>query len=77
LDYIDFILEMKMRHELDKALNVKASRICPQTPRSILLAGDIEICIDRRKPEQWCDEEPCPGAGERIIPCERGTDKAA
>lgn len=77
LGYIDFILEMKMRHELDKSLNVKISRICPQTPRSILLAGDIEICIDRRKPEQWCDEEPCSGVGERIIPCEPGAGKPA
>jgi hypothetical protein len=60
LDYIDFILELHMRHESEKVYKknpdgtrVVRSEVCPKTPRSILIGGDIEVCIDPQACEDW------------------------
>lgn len=56
LDYIDFIAEMKMRHESQDVYKKDSgdlSEICPVTPRSILIGGDIEVCIIEQCREEW------------------------
>ena len=59
LDYIDFILALNMRHETTPAYETDENKIpvtiCPATPRSILIAGDIDICIAKPKREKWGD----------------------
>jgi hypothetical protein len=59
LNYIDFIGELKMRHDSEAVYdNTSAERtqVCPKTPRSILVGGNIEVCIT----EEYCAEwEEC------------------
>lgn len=55
-DYIDFIADIKMRHE-DKAINEE--EVCPITPRSILIAGNIDVCIQTPGCEDWSEENAC------------------
>lgn len=49
LDYIDFIAYLNIRHETDATFETDESKIpvqiCPKTPRSILIAGDIDVCV--------------------------------
>lgn len=57
-DYIDFIVELIMRHDTEKWPDKNLAgewlkAICPKTPRSILVAGDIDICIAREQCEEW------------------------
>ena len=57
-DYVDFIVELIMRHDTEnwpeKANPEKLLKaICPKTPRSILVAGDIDICIPEDQCEKW------------------------
>lgn len=52
-DYVDFIIELKMGHERDAAISDTVYSICPHTPRSILISGDIDVCI----PAQKCEEQ--------------------
>ena len=33
--------------------------VCPKTPRSILIAGDIDVCIPERECEDWDKEHRC------------------
>ena len=50
-NYIDFIAELKMsKAELTPS---DVSVICPDTPRSILIAGDIEVCIVKPQCVDW------------------------
>jgi hypothetical protein len=57
---MDYISDMQMGREgeiPDPAL----PKVCPATPRSILIAGNIEVCIDPPDCESWgpyvaCDE---------------------
>lgn len=74
-DYVDFITDFRMGKEGD-APDVQHTKVCPHTPRSILIAGDIEVCIDEASCEHWgpyqqCEEEgpvaPCAAAPEKII----------
>lgn len=51
LDYIDYIIDLKMAHESD---NIKQKDIMPLTARSILIAGSIDICIDQPGCDSWC-----------------------
>jgi hypothetical protein len=55
-DYIDFIADIKMRHE-DKATDEE--EVCPITPRSILIAGNIDVCIQPPGCEDWSEENAC------------------
>ncbi len=70
-DYIDYIIDLRMIHA-DKGVDIKSTlgeeqEIVPITPRSILIAGSIDVCIDPKDCETWCickDEadkiaEPC------------------
>ena len=50
-DYLDFILELKMA--LDPQSPEDQFEICPTTARSILVAGDIDICILSKECESW------------------------
>jgi len=56
-DYLDYILDIQMAWE-DDAPNPTAREILPRTPRSILIAGEIDICIKQNDCEKW-DETPC------------------
>lgn len=66
-DYIDFILELRMRHEteegfpIDKTTGaiIEITEVCPQTPRSILLAGDVDVCIEKETCGNWDGSEKC------------------
>ena len=51
-DYIDFINDFKMGKEGEDPDDT-SSKICPDTPRSILIAGNIEVCIDQPECEDW------------------------
>jgi len=53
LDYVDYIIELKMRHESDKTFSLVLQEVCPHTPRSILLAGEIDVCIKQDECDQW------------------------
>ena len=62
LNYLDYIIELKMQHEYDggKALPARQYSVCPITPRSILIAGKIDICIVQQDCETWdADARPC------------------
>jgi len=50
-DYVDFITDFKM----GKATEMPAdkSKVCPDTPRSILIAGNIDVCIEPPECEKW------------------------
>ncbi|MEO8568634.1 MAG: hypothetical protein ABI419_05850, partial [Ginsengibacter sp.] len=51
-DYVDFINDFRMGKE-GADPDDKVSKICPDTPRSILIAGNIEVCIDQPECEDW------------------------
>ncbi|HKR05790.1 MAG TPA: hypothetical protein VJY62_14240, partial [Bacteroidia bacterium] len=67
-DYIDFLIELNMRHEKTKGFETAPelipSEVIPETPRSILVAGDIDVSIEPDSCEEWsksdapCDHEP-------------------
>ncbi len=56
-DYVDFITDFRMGKEGETPLDT-LSKVCPETPRSILIAGDIEVCINQPDCEDWkiCSE---------------------
>ena len=51
-DYIDYILDLRMKHEFPGSPEV-TDKVCPKTPRSILIAGEIDICIPGNECEEW------------------------
>lgn len=51
-DYMDYISDLRMGKEGDAPDNYNP-KICPDTPRSILIAGDIEVCIVEPYCETW------------------------
>jgi len=72
-DYLDYIIELKMGHEFEKDTNgdsiLLANRleICPKTPRSILIAGDIDICILQKDCDDWNKKNICGNIAEPIV----------
>lgn len=58
-DYLDYIVDLKMQHADErkdiKAANEQLQEVNPITPRSILIAGNIDVCIDQQDCEKWCD----------------------
>ncbi len=48
-DYIDYITRLQMSGETS---NLSADEICPASPRSILIAGDIQVAIDNDLPSE-------------------------
>ncbi|HEV7780200.1 MAG TPA: hypothetical protein VGO58_02990, partial [Chitinophagaceae bacterium] len=63
VNYIDFISQLKMKHEGDPGDLTGLDSVSPKTPRSILIAGDIAV-IPIENCEKWCKDplttnEPC------------------
>ena len=56
-DYADFISDFKMGKSTE--MPADKSKICPDTPRSILIAGNIDVCIEPPECEEWmtCREQ--------------------
>ncbi|MFT3947204.1 MAG: hypothetical protein QM763_09550 [Agriterribacter sp.] len=54
-DYIDYISDFRMGNESETPEN--KPKQCPLTPRSILVAGEIEVCIDDPDCEHWLEDE--------------------
>jgi hypothetical protein len=54
-DYIDYVLQLKMLREDDTGNPCdEPMQICPATPRSILIAGDVEVTVlPNDACEQW------------------------
>jgi hypothetical protein len=64
--YIDYITDLKMVHtESGKNISTSgdANEVVPITPRSILVAGNIDVCIDQQDCEQWCECKDATGQG--------------
>jgi hypothetical protein len=66
-DYVDFITDFRMGKE-NEPLDDKAKKICPDTPRSILIAGNIDVCIEEPGCEEWGRYRKC--EGEFITDCD-------
>ncbi|MEP7229800.1 MAG: hypothetical protein ABI691_06080 [Ginsengibacter sp.] len=73
-EYIDFILEMNMRHEAElnyvldtNGIPVQQTEISPKTPRSILIAGDVEVCIEDKGCGNWNNDEKCNNQKIKLI----------
>ena len=73
-DYMDFISDLRMAREGDTP-NGTQPKICPDTPRSILIAGEIEVCIDQPDCESWGDYYACPEDKNPIVTCDTKTEK--
>jgi hypothetical protein len=70
LDYLDFIIDLKMKHETDSnGINVVGNQreVCPNTPRSILIAGEIDVCIGQDACDEWDERKKCLNEPEKII----------
>jgi hypothetical protein len=53
-DYLDYVLELGMSHERDPdPPDPNTLKVCPLTPRTILIAGDIDVCINQQDCETW------------------------
>ncbi|RYY57275.1 MAG: hypothetical protein EOO09_03295 [Chitinophagaceae bacterium] len=66
-DYVDFILELKMHDEQDRTPECEQPfEICPVSPRSILIAGDVDVCIAENECEHW-GREQCKNPAVPII----------
>lgn len=57
-DYVDYVIDLLMRHDddpwPDKTKEEELVKpVCPKTPRSILIAGDIDVCIPGMDCEEW------------------------
>ncbi|MFM9911004.1 MAG: hypothetical protein ACKVOW_16815, partial [Chitinophagaceae bacterium] len=68
-DYIDYILELRMAHEsASTPPSAGLIEICPHTPRSILIAGEIDICINQNDCEDWDkNATPCLNNAEKLV----------
>lgn len=51
-DYVDFITDFSMA-KAGMAPQPDYAKICPDTPRSILIAGNIEVCINQPGCDDW------------------------
>ncbi|WP_161887920.1 baseplate J/gp47 family protein [Pontibacter russatus] len=66
-DYLDYVLELLYWHESEPQPGKSAAEcvapllqpVCPRTPRSILIAGDIDVCIQQKDCDEWQQREPC------------------
>jgi hypothetical protein len=61
--YIDFIRDIRMKHESDSGPMTDKQKVLPLSPRSILIAGNIDVLIDKDVCDNWCHpreyEERC------------------
>jgi hypothetical protein len=72
LGYLDYVIELRMLHEeqdSDIRLSVK-KQICPISPRSILIAGDIDVCILQQDCESWGNTRQYPACTNQSMPIE-------
>jgi hypothetical protein len=72
LGYLDYVIELRMQHEeqdSDIRLSVK-KQICPISPRSILIAGDIDVCILQQDCESWGNTRQYPTCTNQSMPIE-------
>jgi len=70
-DYVNFISEFRMGKADGLLPGDKAIKICPDTPRSILIAGDIDVCIEKPYCEDWSDDyRKCGDQGPVVAPCD-------
>lgn len=51
-DYVDFITDFRMA-KVSEVPGGKIAEVCPDTPRSILIAGNIEVCINKPGCDEW------------------------
>jgi hypothetical protein len=65
-----------MRHELQTEYKrlpgtdgIVNTTVCPQSPRSILVGGNIEVCIQKEACEKWDDMNACDNKATKIIEC--------
>jgi hypothetical protein len=56
-DYVDFITELNMARTGDSPASL--IKLCPGTPRSILVAGDIDVCFDQIGCPAWGPYNAC------------------
>lgn len=70
-DYIDFIGDLRMAGKGEKPDLLP--KVCPDTPRSILIAGDIEVCIIPQECEEWGDYYAC--SEQPVQPCDTRPEK--
>jgi hypothetical protein len=56
--YVDFIIDLKMKHDNEAGPLTDRQRACPASPRSILIAGNIDIVIDPQRCDSWCEMKP-------------------
>ena len=56
-DYVDYIVCFRMTFErnCDEEKTVEVNEVCPLTPRSILVGGNIDVCIAEDECEKWQD----------------------
>ncbi len=66
-DYLDYLIELKMRHEADGPPLSGEVEIQPKTPRSILVAGHVEVCIKQGDCEKWDEQQPPCDKKEKIM----------
>jgi hypothetical protein len=54
-DYVDFIICLRLSFEEDcgAGMTPDVNEICPLTPRSILIGGNIDVCIP---PQDDCED---------------------
>jgi hypothetical protein len=64
-DYIDFIGDLRMSLKPEKPRS-DLPKVCPDTPRSILIAGDIEVCIIPQECTRQDLRKPCDTKREEI-----------
>jgi hypothetical protein len=67
-DYVDYILELSMaddKNNLPSAKNI--IQVCPKTPRSILIAGEIDVCIKQNDCEKWSEGEACANPATALV----------
>jgi hypothetical protein len=63
-DYVDYVQDLRLWHE-GATTDTAVTNVCPITPRSILIAGDVEVNIPDDEDENWdreftCGNQPTP-----------------
>jgi hypothetical protein len=59
-EYVDYITKLQMQGEFDvNGPSDSTFEVCPHTPRSILLAGEIQVCVEDDEPQFWNDAPSC------------------
>ena len=56
--YVDFIQKIRMQHQDDSGIMADIEKVVPSSPRSILIAGNIEVEIKEKECLSWCNNPP-------------------